>query len=287
MNRIIPNFLVAALLTGSMAWAADDQAVPLEVTTLDDDLRAGGDVLFLLKMSDGVVQRTSINRGTRLADNSSSQRPVAPKSPYQWADVTEFGLQVRLHPGDGGLQQPDKWKVRLKLRGPGGNCEPRQARRGRACFGERAVEFFFDRNTTQMAPIRSSITPCSNDIDCNGGNFCGTRLSRCAVGDRGANPAGCLRLPSPQPACSGGARCDEEADRCETACATPDKDGDGEDSVECGGADCDDNDRNRAPGHTEVCDANDVDEDCDPTTFGKRDADNDGYFDAACRNISR
>lgn len=67
----------------------------------------------------------------------------------------------------------------------------------------------------------------------------------------------------------------------------PDQDGDGHDSVAFGGDDCDDNDVNRFPGNTEVCDAEHHDEDCDPATFGVRDADRDGYPDAGCCNRSR
>jgi alpha-tubulin suppressor-like RCC1 family protein len=69
------------------------------------------------------------------------------------------------------------------------------------------------------------------------------------------------------------------------ACAMPDHDSDGERSISCGGSDCDDEDPARFPGHTEVCDAADRDEDCDPTTFGFRDADGDGFADAACCNV--
>src|SRR5690348_5247253 len=46
-----------------------------------------------------------------------------------------------------------------------------------------------------------------------------------------------------------------------TAC---DEDGDGHDAVTCGGDDCDDADRNRYPGATEVCDPASRDEDCNP-----------------------
>lgn len=69
-------------------------------------------------------------------------------------------------------------------------------------------------------------------------------------------------------------------------CSDPDLDGDGVDAVACGGVDCDDTNAARAPGNLEVCDAADVDEDCDPSTFGERDGDGDGYVDADCRNVS-
>lgn len=64
-----------------------------------------------------------------------------------------------------------------------------------------------------------------------------------------------------------------------------DCDGDGEAAAECGGNDCDDDDARRFPSATEVCDADDVDEDCDPSTFGGRDGDMDGAVDAACCNV--
>jgi hypothetical protein len=68
-------------------------------------------------------------------------------------------------------------------------------------------------------------------------------------------------------------------------CLTPDSDGDGRRSMACGGDDCDDDDLNRFPGNTEVCDAGDHDEDCDDTTFGFRDGDMDGVADARCCNM--
>lgn len=68
-------------------------------------------------------------------------------------------------------------------------------------------------------------------------------------------------------------------------CTNPDEDGDGSDSQACGGADCDDADPRRAPGRPEICDAAMLDEDCDVTTSGSRDADGDGSIDAACCNV--
>jgi hypothetical protein len=68
-------------------------------------------------------------------------------------------------------------------------------------------------------------------------------------------------------------------------CPTPDRDGDGRRSIECGGDDCDDDDSNRFPGNAEVCDAADHDEDCDDSTFGFRDGDMDGVADASCCNM--
>ena len=69
-----------------------------------------------------------------------------------------------------------------------------------------------------------------------------------------------------------------------TPTCTTDADGDGAIAASCGGPDCDDGDAAVSPRAQEVCDAAGLDEDCDPTTFGMRDADGDGYFDAACCN---
>ena len=61
----------------------------------------------------------------------------------------------------------------------------------------------------------------------------------------------------------------------------PDADGDGLKDSYCGGDDCDDNDPNRYPGNTEVCDAEGRDEDCDDMSFGI-DRDGDGFISADC-----
>ncbi|MCZ7684148.1 MAG: putative metal-binding motif-containing protein [Sandaracinaceae bacterium] len=72
-----------------------------------------------------------------------------------------------------------------------------------------------------------------------------------------------------------------------TRCADPDRDRDGYFDPACGTGerynDCDDDDPLRNPGEREVCDPNDVDEDCDPCTVGG-DADSDGYVNARCCN---
>ena len=64
-----------------------------------------------------------------------------------------------------------------------------------------------------------------------------------------------------------------------------DADHDGHDNLLCGGDDCDDADAAKYPGNAEVCDADGHDEDCNPTTYGLRDADGDGYYDYKCFNI--
>ena len=75
----------------------------------------------------------------------------------------------------------------------------------------------------------------------------------------------------------------QSADPEGSACTT-DADGDGVIAIACGGYDCDDSDSRRYPGHTEVCDAQGVDEDCDLSTPGFLDTDGDGDAPQACWN---
>ncbi len=126
-------------------------------------------------------------------------------------------------------------------------------------------------------------TRCRVDADCDDHAFC-NGPERCAPDTGGADARGCVAGASP---CTAASTCDETMDRCGSGCATPDADGDRHDSVTCGGDDCDDADSHRAPGLTEVCDVAGLDEDCDPSTFGIRDADGDTYADATCCNGTR
>ncbi len=124
--------------------------------------------------------------------------------------------------------------------------------------------------------------PCSVDADCDDGSFC-NGVERCMAGT-GADARGCRHTGAP---CAANESCDENGDACVTGCVgVRDADGDGHDRVACGGDDCDDADANRAPGRTEVCDLLAHDEDCDPVTYGFRDADADAHGDGRCCNLS-
>lgn len=114
-------------------------------------------------------------------------------------------------------------------------------------------------------PDGCTAAACDDGLFCNGTEACGA--GGCEAGT---------------PPCAAD-RCDETADAC-AVCDTDD-DGDGVRAIACGGSDCDDSDRTRYPGNTEVCDPDDHDEDCDPHTFGFRDADSDGFADSACCNV--
>lgn len=133
--------------------------------------------------------------------------------------------------------------------------------------------------------IKSKVKPagpqCTRDDDCSDGVFC-NGVERCMPGATGTDARGCAVARTP--ACMAGQQCDEASRRCRTECGARDADGDGVESMACGGTDCNDNDPNRFPGNREVCDAG-HDEDCDPTTFGNKDSDGDRYVDANCYNM--
>jgi hypothetical protein len=118
---------------------------------------------------------------------------------------------------------------------------------------------------------------CDDGMFCNGVELCDPTSSM-------ANEMGCV--PG-ETRCLATQTCDEATDSCVTDCggeAGPDADGDGVDSIDCGGTDCDDSRDSVFPGAVEVCDPMDVDEDCDASTFGIRDADMDDEPDALCCN---
>ena len=121
---------------------------------------------------------------------------------------------------------------------------------------------------------RDASSDCTTDDDCSDGVFCnGAEICADGACEPGSLP------------CEGAQSCDEPNATCATQCdVVNDADGDGAIAVECGGNDCDDSNPARFPGNTEVCDPGGFDEDCDPSTFGYRDQDMDGYPDAACCN---
>jgi alpha-tubulin suppressor-like RCC1 family protein len=128
----------------------------------------------------------------------------------------------------------------------------------------------------------AGLPSCVADTDCDDGLHC-NGVERCAPDAPGASRLGCV---AGAPSCLAGQSCDEATDACMTVCAvTEDADEDGARARECGGEDCDDADADRFPGNAEICDDAERDEDCDATTFGARDLDDDGHEDDACCNV--
>jgi hypothetical protein len=124
---------------------------------------------------------------------------------------------------------------------------------------------------------------CNEDEECDDLNFC-NGAEQCVRGFCQQNSP--IECDDDIPCTVD--RCVERTRSCENA--LPDADADGSFDLKCTdkegnvGSDCDDDDPESFPGNTEVCDAGQRDEDCDPTTLGFRDADNDGYLDAQCCN---
>lgn len=124
---------------------------------------------------------------------------------------------------------------------------------------------------------------CVSSADCDDGVWC-NGMERCAPGTAGADPRGCA--PPGSLACPADSTCVERERSCRPCASGADADRDGVDASACGGTDCDDDDADRFPGNPERCDADapEHDEDCRPTTFGRRDVDADGYVDDRCAN---
>ncbi|MFK7990078.1 MAG: MopE-related protein [Sandaracinaceae bacterium] len=129
-----------------------------------------------------------------------------------------------------------------------------------------------DGGTEDAANVCSTASECDDGLFCNGDESCDPD-------DPASDAMGCVSGTAPCDADT----CSEESDLC--SCST-DADEDGSIAIECGGDDCDDNDANRFPDNVEVCDAEGHDEDCDLSTFGDLDADEDGSISDTCCNPS-
>ena len=141
-------------------------------------------------------------------------------------------------------------------------------------------------NDGSTQDVGSASMFCTVDDDCDDGLFC-TGIERCDPSDTASDEQGCV---VDSPVCLTSQVCDEASDACRTLCGeTTDADGDGHDAMVCGGDDCDDADSDRYPGHAEVCDADGIDEDCDPSTVAGSDGDmdGDGVIAFTCCNGSR
>jgi hypothetical protein len=127
------------------------------------------------------------------------------------------------------------------------------------------------------APACVSDPDCDDGLFCNGEEVC--NAGRCEAGAHACDDDVACTFDF----------CSEEQRRC--LHQAPDDDGDGYRSAACHdargmplGTDCDDGNIARFPGNLEVCDAAGLDEDCDTSTLGERDADGDGHPSSMCCN---
>lgn len=157
-----------------------------------------------------------------------------------------------------------------------------------ACDGD-AERVDASADARAAPPDARSMTPCERDADCDDGAFC-NGVERCDPGS--TSERGC-RLG--EPPCGSGQFCSESRDQCLAAgCEPPgdDADRDMDPRVECGGTDCDDSNSLVSGMATERCDAEGVDEDCNPETIYRDavgandgDLDGDGHIDDRCFNL--
>ena len=123
---------------------------------------------------------------------------------------------------------------------------------------------------------------CITSAQCDDGQFC-NGVEQCVSG--ACAPGTAMRCDDGI-ACTIDA-CSDDLGRCRFR--VPDADGDGSGDIACVdnmghalGDDCDDHDPLRYPHNVELCDTAHVDEDCDPTTVGTTDNDDDGFISSLC-----
>lgn len=133
--------------------------------------------------------------------------------------------------------------------------------------------------------------PCQVDSDCDDKLLC-NGAEKC-VKDAASGASTCA--PGEPIACTFEHPCTEQTKGCD--CRNLDVDMDGAKAKICGYDDCDDSRPECNPTETEVCDLQNLDEDCKPDTFHTKnkdgsnadpfaDRDRDGYLDVACKNFN-
>ncbi len=200
-----------------------------------------------------------------LSDTGSSSGPCSERFPA--GRLAAIGL--RFLQGKGGVfETPDNWEISF-------DSDIKITQDSRT-FNARLREptYRFRGNTLLWFSFSSTARTCQGDGDCKDIGFtleddvpsCSSSRETCDPDSLLANEWGCVSRP-----------CDPETDVCDA-----DVDGDGYDSIQCGGGDCDDNDPDRHPGRLEFCDRFDYDEDCNIETFGFHDNDGDGFSQRCC-----
>lgn len=268
--------LALALAAGGLAAGTAEAADYLAITlgTGGDDLRGGNDNVHVRVFDNEgrlVGEARNANGLQRLADHTSRTVGIRLPVGVQVADVAAVELETTFTGGVGG----DNWNLDSLRVSPQGRPRDVLFEAGGSPLhrftGESRI-----RRYTWVTHHCSTNADCDDRQPANGTEFCAGRARGLDQKEVRACRAGT------PPACRPGTVYLEAERRC--VGTTRDEDGDGSQSLETGGDDCDDQDPGRYPGAPEICDLHGKDEDCDFTTVGSRDADGDGHVDQACFN---
>lgn len=272
--------LVLALLPLPSSRAADATVVlTVKVSTGGDDLRGGnvsgtGNNLHIALLDERgrpLVSERNANRSQTWGGNSSHTFTLRHEGTLGSLAHVELGVTDRMKADI--FEATDQWSFDAM------RITARVAGQERVLYDGQPRRTLVAGQPPIRLPLRRFVDQCASDAACSDGRRCNGEESCVWVGTGDV-----LRQcrPGRPVLCPAGIACREEGPQCQ---APPqDRDGDGAVAIASGGDDCDDNDPRRFPGNAEVCDADGVDEDCDLTTGGQRDADRDGYNDAACFN---
>lgn len=276
MNRLFPYSVLLVITLCLPAFAQTDIArygitqtdgLSVSVRLGGDGIRGGGQLLLVFEMSDGRTRRFDLNR-TREEWPGGAEKAidVTVVPPMQYSAIQRIGIEWHGSQGDITQEQDDFDLARLHVESTAVSTTTPIINGSAVLVYSRTTSTRFDNDQTQwfggVRPTVSAAAICTADSDCDDRRYC-NGVERCEPSNASADARGCIVGVSP---CPPGENCNEAAKQCDVLCV--DNDGDGHQSVRCGGDDCDDSDANRYPGNVEVWDAANHDEDCDVNTHG-------------------
>lgn len=275
--------ILALSLLGIGAPAQADTVVRMRFVTGGDDLRGGnisgtGNNVYVRFLNRSGVVVEELRNGNKSATwGGGSVNDVTLLDVGRVGDFASVEISVSDRMKNDIFEQVDNWNLEaLRVTVSVDGVE-------RTLFDQRGTPLA--RLTAGAAPTRFDLSSvedrCSSDAECDDAVYC-NGAERCLLRDDGSAVLRQCAPPSAPVACGVGLSCSEAADRCMTTIV--DADGDGAQSAETGGTDCDDNNPGRHPGAAEFCDQEGLDEDCDLSTAGFLDMDGDGHNSERCFN---